>query len=188
MFKIPIIDGRGVRRPAAVLLFLAGMAVLTADAWIRHVRCMTVGVILMVLSVMIFMMKNKGGKKNIIRSAAIYGLVFWMIMFVIVSIMLAFQIYHYPAAKAAILAVSGLLAYLFTRRTEPEKMMGAAFIGAVFAAIGLLLDAIITSRFDPQVFSSIYLWIGYLFVLVGAIAGGCVCSGAGRLKKRRHTK
>jgi hypothetical protein len=102
--------------------------------------------------------------------------------------MIAFQMHQYQAAKIFILIISGVLAYVFTKRSEPKKMIMAVFVGAGFAAIGLLLDVIITSRFDPQIFSSTYLWLSYVFVIVGSIAGGCICGVSEDNKKRRHIR
>jgi len=128
------------------------------------------------------MIKNKKGEKDLLKTISVYGLVFWTVMFIIVSVMISFGIYQYPMAKIIILVLSGLLAYLFTKKTEPKKMMVAVFIGSAFVAIGLLLNLVISYRFDSQIFRSVYLWISYMFVIIGSIAGGCFCNENNRRK------
>jgi len=171
------IKGRYLSRYLPFILFVVGASTFLADAWIRNERCMTVGLMMIAISLVIYPWReHKMKKAKLLRSTAVYGMIFWMTMFIAVSILIAFRLYDSILSKIAILTLAGLLGYLFSKKTKPQKMMMAVFMGAGFVAIGLILDGLVTYRFDPTIFSQPYLWAGYIFVLIGAIAGGCICS------------
>lgn len=95
-----------------------------------------------------------------------YGLAIWVIMFVLISALIAFnmndfKIIHYLAAL-----VAPVLSYYFVGLIKPKNNSIAISYGALFVLTGLILDYLITMRFNATIFTSKTLWISYLLVLV----------------------
>ena len=75
MSKKPIVDKGLIRKVLGVILFVTGVAVLIADAWIEHIRCVTAGVIIMILSILA-VIDHKYPKKATVKQAVVQGAIF----------------------------------------------------------------------------------------------------------------
>jgi magnesium-transporting ATPase (P-type) len=158
------------------LIFSIGFVVLVADAWIRHVRCMVAGLMIMIIAVSLYLWRERKTKKIILlKTILVCGLMLWMIVFVVTSILIAFNFYDSVFSRILILTLAGLLGYIFSKGSASSKVTKAAFIGMGFIAISLLLDGVITYRFDSVIFRSAYLWAGYFFIFIGTIASSYIC-------------
>ena len=151
------------------LMFIAGAAILIFDAWIRHARCITVGVVVMTLAIIILMMiDDRKGKKNILKSAFAYGLILWMVIFVSESIFVALNLYN-PITKIAVIAFAGVFSFVTTRKLARNKRKESLCIGLGFVSMGLILDIAITYRFDSHIFQSTFFLMTYFAIIGGAI-------------------
>lgn len=92
-----------------------------------------------------------------------------MLMFVIVSAMVGFDLYDNVWGKGAAVVIVGVLSYLLARRLAPFDMQTGLFYGAVWVVVGLILDAVVTVRFNPGIFATRALWIGYLLVILAPL-------------------
>lgn len=98
-----------------------------------------------------------------------YGVLLWILMFVIVSIFIAFKIYNNQAMQIIIAIIGGIIAYVLAGKVRPANYGEGFGYGLTWLVTGVILDALITMRFNPAIFSSWYLWLGYVFGVVGVL-------------------
>ena len=104
------------------------------------------------------------------KKALGFGVLVWIIMFVVISILVAYQIV--PAggepmvASLAMMVLSLVLVYLFVRLyVAPKSAKEAIWYGVVFAVVGIILDFVISQRFAPGMFASVVYWLSYLLMI-----------------------
>ena len=95
------------------------------------------------------------------KKAIGFGILLWVLMFVIVSAFIGFKIYDYLWVKILIAVIGGIISFILAGHVKP-KSYGIAFAyGASWVVIGVLLDAIVTMRFNPAIFAEWTLWFSY---------------------------
>jgi len=103
------------------------------------------------------------------QKAVVYGLLFWIIMFVVVSIFVAFNIYTNAVMKVITAIIAGIISFVLAGYVKPSNVSVALSYGFSWVVIGVILDAAITMRFNNQIFLSKGLWLGYLLVLLAPL-------------------
>ncbi len=103
------------------------------------------------------------------KKAIGFGLLFWVIMFVVISIFIGFKIYDNALMKVISALIAGLISFILAGYVKPRKISLALSYGITWVIIGVILDAIITMRFNNQIFLSKGLWLGYLLVLLAPL-------------------
>lgn len=98
-----------------------------------------------------------------------YGAAIWVIMFVLVSALIAFnindiKIVHYLAAL-----IAPVSAYFFAGYLKPNSTSNAISYGIVFVVVGLILDYLITTKFKANIFASRTLWVSYGLTLLAPL-------------------
>lgn len=66
--------------------------------------------------------------------------------------------------------IMGLTAYLFALDTKAENVGQALGYGAVWVAIGMVLDAAVTQNFDAHIFTTWQYYVGYGLALLSPLA------------------
>ncbi len=102
---------------------------------------------------------------KIFIKAFVSGLVLWATMFTLVSIILEFY-NKYELVKIIIAISSGIIAVLFAYYFKIIKIKQAIIYSFVWLIITLFLDYSVTMKFNNQIFSSVYLWLGYGLMFV----------------------
>jgi len=105
-------------------------------------------------------------KKRFLKNTLGFGAAIWAIMFVVVSVFIAFTIYEFIWMQAVTALISAGVAYTFAGKVKPGKLQIAIIYGASWVVTGLFLDLVITTFFNDRIFSSWSLWVGYLFILL----------------------
>ncbi len=100
-----------------------------------------------------------------IGKAIIFGLLLWIIIFVFVSALVAYNFYELTWIQIIIAVVAGLISFILAGILKPASAGTALGFGVIFVIVGLVLDYFITKRFNAEIFSSWSLWLGYLLVL-----------------------
>lgn len=96
-----------------------------------------------------------------------FGVLLWIIMFVVVSIFIAFDAYEGQwISELLITIIGGVVAYVLAGFLKLKTTQDAFQTGLIFVVTSLILDAVITLRFNGQIFLTIWLWISYLLVLL----------------------
>lgn len=103
------------------------------------------------------------------KKAISFGLLFWIVMFVIVSIFVALKIYDFVWMKVIAAIIAGVVSFILAGYVKPNKVAVALSYGLVWVVVGLILDYLVTTKFSPEIFSSWDLWLGYLLVLLAPL-------------------
>tara|TARA_Y100000310_G_scaffold266543_1_gene278078 strand:- start:29 stop:394 length:366 start_codon:yes stop_codon:yes gene_type:complete len=98
-----------------------------------------------------------------------YGVLIWVLMFAIVSAFVAFTIYENVGAQVILAIISGAIAFFFAGKVKPSKFDKALIFGLIWVIIGLALDALITTKFNEEIFRTWSLWLGYALVIIAPI-------------------
>jgi uncharacterized membrane protein YjjP (DUF1212 family) len=96
------------------------------------------------------------------------GVLFWAIMFSLVSACLDWY-NQYELAKVSIAISSGVVAILLVYFLRVEKIKPAIVFSLTWLAVGLVLDYFVTTRFNSQIFASVYLWLGYGLMFISPL-------------------
>lgn len=97
------------------------------------------------------------------KNALGFGVALWILMFVIVSVLIAFKLYPVYPILAALFA--GVVSYVLSGYARPKNNSEALTFGATWVVVGVVLDALITTRFSAGIFGMWTLWLGYALVL-----------------------
>lgn len=100
------------------------------------------------------------------KKAISFGAVIWILMFVIVSVFIGFKIYGSVWMQIIAAIIAGAISYYLAGKIKPHSAKSALSYGLTWAMVGVILDAIVTTRFNPAIFASWSLWLGYILVLL----------------------
>lgn len=95
-----------------------------------------------------------------------YGAALWVIMFVAAAILVALGITIGIGWALGLAALMAVLSYVFAVNTDSENSGQALGYGFVWAAVGIVLDLLITRQFQSNVFGMWSYWVGYAMVLL----------------------
>jgi hypothetical protein len=94
-----------------------------------------------------------------------FGVGLWVLMFVIISALIGFNLYQGTAVHVVMAVVGGIISYIFAGYVKPADTKQALMCGAAWIFVSAILDAVITMRFNQAIFASRALWLGYALVL-----------------------
>lgn len=105
---------------------------------------------------------------SVFIKALVSGIIFWGVIFAVISGLLTWY-NSSDMAKIAIAIGIGVIAVLLADFLKPSNMNQALIYSFAWVIVGLILDWSITTRFNSQIFSSIYVWFGYALMFVSPI-------------------
>jgi len=82
-------------------------------------------------------------------------------MFVIVCIFIGFKIYDYIWMEIVTAGISGIISFILAGYVKPQSYGLALAYGVSWLAVGVILDVIVTMRFNPAIFKAWTFWLGY---------------------------
>jgi len=103
------------------------------------------------------------------QKAVGYGVLLWIIMFAAVSIFVGFKIYDNAVMKVVTAIIAGVISWILASYVKPTSASLALSYGLCWVVVGIILDAVVTMRFNDQIFLSKGLWLGYLLVLLAPL-------------------
>jgi hypothetical protein len=96
-----------------------------------------------------------------------YGVSIWLVMFIIAAILVSGMSVALSNGTWLTLAiVAGIVSYLFALGTEAATSAQALGYGLAWAVVGMILDAIISRRFQSNIFGLWEYYFGYALVLL----------------------
>ena len=96
-----------------------------------------------------------------------FGVLLWIIVFVIICIFVAYKIpTESSLAQIIFILLSAIVVFILTGFVKPVNTLEAVKYGLVWVVAGIILDLLISQRFAPGMFSSVYYWIRYALVVV----------------------
>lgn len=103
------------------------------------------------------------------KKAIGFGALLWVLMFVVVSALIGFKIQESLWLEIGIAIVSGGISFILAGYVKPKSFGMALGYGFSWLVVGVILDAIVTMRFDPAIFTSWSLWLGYGLVVLAPL-------------------
>jgi hypothetical protein len=100
------------------------------------------------------------------KKAIGFGALLWIIMFVIVSAFVGFKIYDFLWLQIATAIIGGVISFVLAGYVKPDKFSLALSYGLCWVVVGVILDAVITMRFNAEIFSTWTLWLSYFLMLI----------------------
>lgn len=98
-----------------------------------------------------------------------YGIGLWVLMFVVISVFVAFKIYESQLLQIVGALIAGVISLIFAGILKPNKSLTALSYGLSWVIVGVILDYLVTKKFNAQIFSTWTLWLGYAFVLLAPL-------------------
>ena len=115
--------------------------------------------------------------------AVALGILLWMVVFTVVSGLVAFKTYDSGWVQLAVAVFAGIIAFVATPLVRPKTAGTALAYGLVWALSGLTLDVIISMQFNRAIFLEWSLWLSYLLVVVAPWAQFETSSGSASLPR-----
>jgi len=98
-----------------------------------------------------------------------FGIFLWILMFGIVSVFVAFGIYKFIWIQGFTALIAGIISFILAGKVKPNKATLAISYGLIWVMISLILEAVVTMKFEPEIFTSWSLWAGYILVLLAPV-------------------
>ncbi|MDD4990419.1 MAG: hypothetical protein PHW31_03875 [Candidatus Pacebacteria bacterium] len=100
-----------------------------------------------------------------------YGILIWVVAFVIVSIFIGFKVSSDNMWVKIITTLAVFIAAILLAKNLKESSQSKMFLyGILWAVIALILDAVITARFtDWEVFGQWNITLGYLLIILASL-------------------
>lgn len=99
------------------------------------------------------------------------GLLMWVIMFAVVSLLMAIGLAQFAYLWVISAIIAAILGYILARWAKPKSLALGLGYGIIWIIIGVILDAIVTRYFNPNILADWTLWFGYAMFLLGVLAG-----------------
>ncbi|MBI5071286.1 hypothetical protein HZB93_00065 [Candidatus Falkowbacteria bacterium] len=95
------------------------------------------------------------------KKAIGFGAIIWALMFVIVSAFIGFKVQESLWLSIGFAIIAGVLSFIFAGYVKPKNYGLALGYGFSWLVVGVILDVIVTMRFNPAIFGDWTLWLGY---------------------------
>ncbi|OGF63043.1 hypothetical protein A2662_00365 [Candidatus Giovannonibacteria bacterium RIFCSPHIGHO2_01_FULL_45_33] len=102
------------------------------------------------------------------KKTVVLAVLWWLIMFGAVSLVLPwYSQFAWMKVSAAVFA--GVLALVLSSYIPLYGYSNALLFGMIFVVVGIALDALVTYRFNSEIFTYWQMWLGYALVLVAPL-------------------
>lgn len=95
------------------------------------------------------------------KKAIGFGALLWVLMFVIISAFIGFKVPESVWLSVGFAIISGVISFVLAGYVKPKSYGMALSYGVSWLVVGVILDAIVTMRFNPAIFTAWTLWLGY---------------------------
>ncbi|MDP2669303.1 MAG: hypothetical protein Q8P07_05765 [bacterium] len=96
------------------------------------------------------------------------AVLWWLIMFGAISLVLPWYS-QFVWMKVSVAVFAGVLALVLSAYTPLYGYSNALLFGMIFVVVGIALDALVTYRFNSEIFTYWQIWLGYALVLVAPL-------------------
>lgn len=98
-----------------------------------------------------------------------FGVLLWLCMFLIVSLLTAWQVYYLPWARIVVPLIAGVIAFGLAGLVKPNRPSLALACGLLWIVIGIILDALVNWQINFIALTSWALWVGFVPVLIAPL-------------------
>lgn len=95
-----------------------------------------------------------------------FGALLWAIMFALVSFFMAYKLYPGEGMDIILAIIAGVLSFLLAGYAKPSNINNGLALGLSWVVVGLVLDALITTKFEPALFGNWIYWLSALLILL----------------------
>lgn len=105
-----------------------------------------------------------------LKKGSSLGFMLWAFLFIAASAIISYDLFS--SVEAAMysttffIILSGAASFFFSRKLDISDRYTGLMYGALWVAIGVVLDRLITNPFNHNLFSGVSYWTGYILVLV----------------------
>lgn len=97
-----------------------------------------------------------------------YGILIWLIMFAVVSAFM--DAYNEKTwVKVTVVLLAGIIALILAGKAEPSSATIALGYGIGWVIIGVILDTLVTMKYNPDILQNKWLWAGYVVILLAPL-------------------
>lgn len=91
----------------------------------------------------------------------------WIVVFAAVLALVGLDLYNGDGVWGKIMAAlaAGIVSFVLAGFLELNNRSSAFYYGLIWAIIALLLDAIVTIKFNADILRKWTVWIGYLLII-----------------------
>lgn len=136
------------------IIFITGLTIFISNFIIGHLRCTTVGLCIMFLSLLNYQSHKI---RLALPKAFLLSVMFWIIRFSLISIPTALHFYDFLATKLTIFLILTIF-FLKTFPHHPLKLYKLHVI-TIFLSTIFMLDLIITYQFDSIFFKESFYYL-----------------------------
>ena len=101
------------------------------------------------------------------KKAIGFGVLLWLIMFAFVSAFLSF--YALLWMKIVTAVVAGIISLVLAGYAKPTSVGQALGYGLCWVIVGVILDFLVTMRFNALFYTDMFLWLGYLLAFLAPL-------------------
>lgn len=101
------------------------------------------------------------------------GVLLWLILFAAFSAIMPW-FYEFEWIQIVAAVATGAVAFFVARYAKLVNAKEGFVCAVIWLGAGLILDALITRQFDPTIFSSWTMWLGYVAVFLGVMVQSVV--------------
>jgi len=105
------------------------------------------------------------------KKAIGFGLLMWMIMFAVVSALMAVGLAEWSWLWIITAIIAGVVGFALAKWVKPKAISLGIGYALIWVVIGLALDALVTRYFAPDILTDWTLYVGYGVFVVGATLG-----------------
>jgi len=103
------------------------------------------------------------------KKAIGFGALLWVLMFVIVSVFIGFKVPDSLWLNIGFAVISAVISFILAGYAKPKSFGMALGYGLSWLAVGVILDFIVTMRFNSEIFTAWTLWLGYGLVVLAPL-------------------
>ena len=123
-----------------------------------------------------------------LKYSILLGLLMWVLMFAIVSALMAIGLAEWNYLWILTTIIAGVVGFMLAKWAKPKKLIYGILYGLIWIVIGVILDAIVTRYFNPEILYDWKLWVGYSIFFIGVVIGSLISSMKAQGLDKKPTK
>jgi len=103
------------------------------------------------------------------KKAIGFGVLIWVVMCVIGYLLMNFDVYKFLWVKIILAVIAGVISLVLAGLVKPNKATLALGYGLIWVVIVIILDVVVTVRFNAEIFTAWPIWLTYALILLAPL-------------------